>query len=178
MPRPSSKRKHYPSKHSASNKRKASGSKKPASKKRASSKIRVRRPSPLKGRKLKPRVGGTRKGIRGGRYEEVKGKNGKIRKYYKAPPASTHSRSRPSSGWKEAAPKKGPERREMLARCGRKAFLDPDHLKYPVIAYGKSCKIDPRGVLAADRRADQYHHPRLAAKARQIAKKKRFSWAA
>lgn len=89
-------------------------------------------------------------------------------------------RRKPAKGWGKVAPKTRSARRRLLARCGRKAFLQPGakpEPKYPVVSkYTRDCKPDCRGLLAAKRRADQYDHPSLARKAQRMAKQAGCRW--
>lgn len=86
-------------------------------------------------------------------------------------------KSQPAKGWGKAAPRTTWERRKLLDRCGRKAFLAPDTLSYPVVAAkSRTCRPDCRGLLAAKRRADQYRRPDLARKAQRLAKQARCPW--
>jgi len=61
----------------------------------------------------------------------------------------------PTRGWRMAVPTKGKERKEMLRVCGKKCFLKPVELKYPVCAYG-SCEVDCHGLYSAKIRSAQY----------------------
>lgn len=55
-------------------------------------------------------------------------------------------------------------RKQMLADFGPKAFLDPDNLKYPIInPFTK--KVDCRLIVAAKKRAAQYHRENILKKA-------------
>lgn len=65
-------------------------------------------------------------------------------------PIRSHTR-----GWRMAVPTKGKERKEMLRVCGKKCFLKPVELKYPVCAYG-SCEVDCHGLYSAKIRSAQY----------------------
>jgi len=61
-----------------------------------------------------------------------------------------------TAGWREAAPKRGKQRQEVLKRCGKDAFLEPHRLGYPVM--GLDCRYDCRGIQSAYQRARQYHN--------------------
>jgi hypothetical protein len=80
------------------------------------------------------------------------------------------SKRRKSRSWSEMAPKKGKERDAMLKRCGSKCFLDPKNKKYPICAKG-SCKVNKKGLRAAYSRSRQWHHEKIANKARKKLKK-------
>jgi hypothetical protein len=70
-----------------------------------------------------------------------------------------------TKGWGKAAPRSLRERRDLLERCGEKAFLDPARLRFPVMSKRGACVVDCRGVAAAKQRAAQYHHPKVKKKA-------------
>lgn len=71
-------------------------------------------------------------------------------------------------GWHKRAPKTGRDRRALLARCGRDAFLEPGNLKFPVVAKTGGCAVDCAGAQAALVRARQFGHKAAAAKARTL----------
>jgi hypothetical protein len=75
-------------------------------------------------------------------------------------------RKSPSKGWSKMAPKKGKERNNMLKKCGSKCFLDPKNKKYPICAKG-SCKVNKKGLHAAYSRSREWHHEKIASKARK-----------
>jgi hypothetical protein len=81
----------------------------------------------------------------------------------KTNPPKAFNTSHKLAGWKAASPKKGPQRRAMLGKCGPSCFLDPANLKYPIC--DANCSVDPRGILAAKHRAAQFGHPDLVSKA-------------
>lgn len=78
--------------------------------------------------------------------------------------------------WSTRAPKTTQDRRALKVRCGAKAFLVPKKLKYPVIAKGAACRPSCDGLKAAYARAQQFHHPSIAVKAKQLARRARCSW--
>jgi hypothetical protein len=81
-------------------------------------------------------------------------------------------------GWSKAAPKTKGARRALLARCGRKAFLVPSKLKFPVVsARSQTCEPDCRGLLAAKQRAAIQGKRKLVAKANRLAKRAGCHWA-
>jgi hypothetical protein len=55
--------------------------------------------------------------------------------------------------WSAIAPKTVGQRRALLKRCGRKAFLDPDNLKYPIMAAKGPCVPNCDGIKAARSRS-------------------------
>jgi hypothetical protein len=73
--------------------------------------------------------------------------------------------------WNPPKTKKG--RKELLDKCGKRAFLEPSDLKYPVIQNSKTCKVERQGVIAAKKRAAQYHHPELVEKADDLLREKK-----
>lgn len=90
---------------------------------------------------------------------------------------ATHKRARTTKGWRARAPKIPSERRELYARCGAKAFLEPKNLKFPVMAKTGPCVVDCEGLRAALSRAKQYRHPKAAAKAKRLGKRAACHWA-
>ncbi len=59
-----------------------------------------------------------------------------------------------TKGWSKLAPKTKKQRTSMLKKCGRKCFLGPKK-SFPICTKG-TCKINPKGVLAAYSRARQW----------------------
>jgi hypothetical protein len=59
----------------------------------------------------------------------------------------------PRKKWSQIAPKTVGQRRALLKRCGRKAFLDPDNLTYPIMAARGPCVPNCEGLKAARSRA-------------------------
>ena len=90
---------------------------------------------------------------------------------------ATHKKARSTKGWRRRAPKTPTERRELLARCGAKAFLDPKNMKFPVMAKTGPCVVDCEGLRAAKSRARQYHHGKVATKASRMGKRAACHWA-
>ena len=90
---------------------------------------------------------------------------------------ASHKKARTDCGWRAAAPKTLEQRRRLLARCGKRAFLDPANLKYPVMAKSGPCVIDCRGLRAAKSRAGQYHHRSLEKKATRLGRRVSCHWA-
>ena len=87
--------------------------------------------------------------------------------------ADTSCKTYPAKGWR--APSTKSERRKMREKHGAKCFLRPKELKYPVCT--RRGNLSCGGLLAAKRRAAQYDHPKLAAKADRMAKKLGCCWA-
>jgi hypothetical protein len=80
-------------------------------------------------------------------------------------------RGSPTRGWAAVAPQRGRERHDLKSRCGAKAFLDPEHEKFPVMSasrYNNKCEVSCQGVQAAYNRANQYKHFDIARKAEQL----------
>lgn len=108
---------------------------------------------------------------------------------------ATHTTAKTTKGWAKAAPRKGPQRRSVYARCGRSAFLLPDtkkpgYSKYPVIATrGPGCQLDCRGLRAAKAeatkminlpgmtRAERKQVRKVAARAETLGRRARCRWA-
>jgi len=80
-------------------------------------------------------------------------------------------------GWGKVAPRTTNERRALLARCGRAAFLDPDGLRFPVMPKAGGCVVDCRGARVAYSRARQYGHRAVAARAKRIGERGACAWA-
>lgn len=79
-------------------------------------------------------------------------------------------------GWAAAAPQRGRPRKELMKKCGRKCFLYPEQLKFPICRkcyQGKcDCAIDCRGVTAAKVRAREWKYPQIAEAATEIERQK------
>jgi hypothetical protein len=105
-------------------------------------------------------------GPKGGKYTL---KNRK-KTYLKLTP---HLRKSATRGWKHASPHRKSERTTMLTKCGRKCFLKPDKLKFPVCAYKPriSCKPTCKGIISAKIRASQYGYGDVVRKAEAYRKK-------
>lgn len=101
-------------------------------------------------------------------------------------------------GWSERKPRSGLQRRELLEKCGRKSFLDPDKRAYPVMAPPRgraACTYDCGGVQAAYKRARQQssiarkaggpqkfkkeaaYHNKMAKKAHALGRRLGCTWA-
>jgi hypothetical protein len=89
---------------------------------------------------------------------------------------ATHRKAKTTKGWRKAAPKIPSERRALLARCGKKAFLEPSKLKFPIMPKHGACRPDCEGLRSAFARANQYGHTTIAARARKKAKAARCAW--
>jgi hypothetical protein len=65
-------------------------------------------------------------------------------------------------------------RREMLKRCGKKAFLIPEELKFPIVSpLSKNCEPDCRLLFAAYLRANEWkrkkpEYEKVAQKAKEM----------
>ena len=90
---------------------------------------------------------------------------------------ASHRKARSTKGWRKRAPKLVSERRALYARCGAKAFLDPKHLKFPIMAKSGPCVIDCAGLESAVRRAGQYKHRKIETKASRLGKRAACHWA-
>lgn len=78
-------------------------------------------------------------------------------------------------GWRATAPRRGRDRHELSAKCGKSCFLGSNE-SFPVcprcLNNKCSCKIDCRGVVAAKIRARQYGYGNIASSASRILKSK------
>ena len=86
----------------------------------------------------------------------------------------------PTKGWTKASPKKGTKRELLLKKCGKKCFLRPSNLGFPICLpfnNKNNCKKDCRGLLAAKIRARQWKYNKIANKAHKFAIKEKCSWA-
>jgi hypothetical protein len=90
---------------------------------------------------------------------------------------ATHKKARSTKGWRRRAPHTKSERRALMARCGSKAFLDPKHLKFPIMAKNGPCVPDCEGIRAAKSRAAQFHHRKAKAKATRLGSRAACHWA-
>ena len=90
---------------------------------------------------------------------------------------TSHRQSKSTKGWRRRAPHLTSERRALKKRCGAKAFLDPKRLKFPIVAKMGGCAIDCAGLEAAVRRAGQFHHRKVEAKAKRLGKHAACRWA-
>ena len=80
---------------------------------------------------------------------------------------SSRSRKSPSRGWRKSKPKSIASKRDMLSKCGKKCFLLPSKLKFPVCAKG-TCKVDCRGLVAAKSRSGEWKYRGVYAKADRL----------
>lgn len=85
--------------------------------------------------------------------------------------------SKTTKGWRKHAPKTKSQREALFARCGRRAFLQPDKLKFPIMRKTGPCVPDCEGIRAAKSRAGQYHHRGVKAKANRLGKTAACHWA-
>lgn len=79
-----------------------------------------------------------------------------------------------TKGWKDAAPKRGAERHELKKKCGNECFLKPDSEGFPICAslkYGKGCKVDCRGIIAAKVRSGEWDYKDVHEAAMKLSKK-------
>ena len=80
-------------------------------------------------------------------------------------------------GWRRASPKNPSDRHALLKRCGRKAFLKPNDLKFPIMPKKGQCIPDCQGLRAAYARAKQFKHRQIASKAKSAANRVACDWA-
>lgn len=100
--------------------------------------------------------------------------------------AMIHKKSRPESGrsytagWHAASPQKGRQRQTLYKKCGRKCFLRPNDLGYPICQKCNgdrcSCKVDCRATRAAYSYARKYKASNIANAARRVAKQVGCEW--
>ncbi len=88
-----------------------------------------------------------------------------------------HRKAKSTKDWRKLAPHLKSERKALLARCGKKAFLQPSKLKFPIMARYGSCVVDCEGLRAAKARAMQFGHKAIAAKADRTGKRASCRWA-
>jgi len=72
-------------------------------------------------------------------------------------------KSRISKRWSSPSKK---SRRKIFKKCGKKCFLSPNNLKFPIC--NQDCGINPRGLHAAYKRAVQYGYTEVAKKAKKM----------
>lgn len=97
------------------------------------------------------------------------------RSYRRTSQRKGSARGSATRGWRAAAPQKGRERHELLARCGAKCFLSPETEGFPIcpklaLTRGNAdpCLPMRQGVHAADSRARQWKHDSQAEMAQRI----------
>ncbi len=80
----------------------------------------------------------------------------------------------PMRGWGKNAPQAGPQRRRVQEKCGNECFLLPDSRKFPICRKCRkgrcSCKLDCKGVRAANMRAGQWGYLNVSRSAKRILK--------
>lgn len=76
-----------------------------------------------------------------------------------------------TKGWPRYTTK---QRKTMLKKCGKRAFLAPQNLKYPIMS--SDCKYDCRGLRVAKQRASM-HRPGLKKKIDALGKRLKCRWA-
>lgn len=81
-----------------------------------------------------------------------------------------NGRGSATRGWGEMKPKTRSSRREMLSKCGKSCFLEPDQLKYPICPK-KSCSPSCKGIVSANVRAHQYKAEHLYDRINRLKKK-------
>jgi hypothetical protein len=72
------------------------------------------------------------------------------------------------------SPRGARQRVNLYKRCGKKCFLRPSDLGFPVCARSaRHCRANCAGLAAAEYRAGQYGYTNIESKARKIAKNRR-----
>ena len=95
-------------------------------------------------------------------------------------PRATHQTARSVKGWGKAKPKTQRERKALAKRCGRRAFMVPKTLAFPVMGKrAKGCKVDCRGLLEAKQRASTHRrkYPGLVKRIDALGKRAKCRWA-
>lgn len=86
----------------------------------------------------------------------------------------------PTKGWRRRAPKRKSDRRQVHDKCGAVCFVGKNET-YPVCAKPKhghvNCKPQCDGLAAAHARAKQQHHPAIAKRALNKARRQGCPWA-
>lgn len=86
----------------------------------------------------------------------------------------TFSVDRTNVPWGEKKPHKVGERRKLLEKCGKDAFLLPDKMKFPVCnkidKKTTKCTYNCRGLKAASSRAGQWKYDKVLKKSKEITK--------
>jgi len=70
------------------------------------------------------------------------------------------SQGQATRGWAIDKPKRGKERHQLKAKCGKKCFLIPETEGFPICSKDK-CEIDRRALIAAKIRAKQHGYLEL-----------------
>lgn len=119
-------------------------------------------------------------------------KEASLSKTYKSLPKSRQQRRRqvaslkpgegrgsPTRGWGGRggrAPQRGRERHELMDKCGKKCFLEPENEGYPVCAAlrtGQGCRYNCGGLQSAYNRARQYKNRTVATRAGNLLERKK-----
>ena len=67
--------------------------------------------------------------------------------------------------------RKTANRKALLERCGEKAFLKPDELKFPIVSmFSNSCEPNCKMLYAAYTRANQWSYSDIATRAAALYK--------
>lgn len=83
---------------------------------------------------------------------------------------SYEGRGSATRGWSDMKPKSRSSRREMLSKCGKSCFLEPNELKYPICP-NKSCSPSCKGIVSANVRAHQHKAEHLYDRINKLKKK-------
>ena len=79
---------------------------------------------------------------------------------------------KPTKGWRQLAPKTRGDRQELMDKCGRDCFLDPDYLGFPICSREMDCRPHCAGILAAKVRAGQWKYPEIYKEADRLYRKR------
>ena len=80
---------------------------------------------------------------------------------------NNRSKSSAVKGWKKSSPKLISQRRSLIKKCGKKCFLSPKDLKFP-ICKKNSCEISCKGLVSAKVRANQFKYRSIAKRADKL----------
>ena len=81
------------------------------------------------------------------------------------------NKSKPSKGWKSLSPSLRSERKKLLEKCGKKCFLMPGKLKFPICSKKMDCKVNCGGIDSASVRAGEYKYKNVLKKAKSLYKR-------
>ena len=85
-----------------------------------------------------------------------------------------------AKGWGEEKPESRGERRAVMHKCGKKCFLNPKTMGFPICQKlekaSDECQLDCRGILAAKVRAAQWHYNDVRNVADAIGEEKGCRW--
>jgi hypothetical protein len=118
------------------------------------------------------------KKIQSPNYEKIRATIPATRKYKiqqleKVMKNKNEPRGSKTRSWSAQSPQRR-ERHELKAKCGDKAFLDPEQEKYPVMAalrVNDKCEYNCYGIQSSINRSCQYNRLDIAEKAQKLGEK-------